>query len=37
MAAVLRGSVAIDGNFELIVLFQRLFPGERRGAEDMPR
>jgi putative sterol carrier protein len=29
MAAVLRGAVAIDGNFELIVLFQRLFPGAR--------
>jgi putative sterol carrier protein len=37
MAAVLRGAVAIDGDFELIVLFQRLFPGARRGAEATPR
>jgi putative sterol carrier protein len=26
MAAMLRGAIAIDGNFELLVLFQRLFP-----------
>ena len=26
-AAVLRGEVAIDGNWELLVLFQRLLPG----------
>jgi putative sterol carrier protein len=27
MAAVLRGAVAVEGNWELLVLFQRLFPG----------
>jgi putative sterol carrier protein len=27
MAAMLRGAIAIDGDFELLVLFQRLFPG----------
>jgi hypothetical protein len=27
MAAVLRGTVDVTGDLELIVLFQRLFPG----------
>jgi putative sterol carrier protein len=27
MAAVLRGALAVEGDWELIVLFQRLFPG----------
>ncbi len=26
MAAVLRGAIALEGDWELIVLFQRLFP-----------
>jgi putative sterol carrier protein len=36
-AAVLRGELAIDGNWELMVLFQRLLPGppgSRRPAAD---
>jgi putative sterol carrier protein len=27
VAAVLRGALAVDGNLQLLVLFQRLFPG----------
>jgi hypothetical protein len=27
MAAVLRGLIAIEGDIELLMLFQRLFPG----------
>ena len=27
MASLLRGTLAIDGNYELLVRFQRLFPG----------
>ena len=27
LAAVLRGAIAVDGNWHLLVLFQRLFPG----------
>jgi putative sterol carrier protein len=34
MASLLRGTLAIDGNYELLVLFQRLFHGPvREGAE----
>jgi putative sterol carrier protein len=32
MAAILRGAMAIEGNWELLVLFQRLFPGPPRDA-----
>jgi len=36
VAAVLRGAVAIEGNWELLVLFQRLFPGRSEvGATDI--
>ena len=31
MAAVLRGAVAVEGSPELLVHFQRLFPGPRRS------
>jgi predicted lipid carrier protein YhbT len=27
MAAVLRGAIAVEGDLELLLLFQRLFPG----------
>ena len=37
MAAMLRGAVTIDGNFELLVLFQRLFPGPRNEGEHQTR
>ena len=37
MAAMLRGEVTIDGNFELLVLFQRLFPGPRNEGEHQTR
>ena len=30
MAAVLRGDLAVEGNAELLVLFQRLLPGPPR-------
>jgi putative sterol carrier protein len=36
MAAVLRGAVGVEGSWELLVLFQRLFPGPsnvRAGAQ----
>jgi putative sterol carrier protein len=33
MAAVLRGAVAIDGDLELLRLFQRLFPGPGSSRE----
>jgi len=32
MASLLRGTLAIDGNYELLVLFQRVFPGPQAGA-----
>jgi putative sterol carrier protein len=32
VAAVLRGAVAIEGNWHLLVLFQRLFPGPSGAA-----
>jgi putative sterol carrier protein len=32
MAAVLRGAATVDGNPELLVLFQRLFPGPPAAA-----
>ena len=32
MAAVLRGAVTVEGDPELLVLFQRLFPGPRAGS-----
>ena len=31
MAAVLRGAVAIEGDVQLLVMFQRLFPGPPRA------
>jgi putative sterol carrier protein len=31
MASVLRGAVTVDGNWELLVRFQRLFPAARDG------
>ena len=31
MASLLRGTLAIDGGYELLVLFQRLFPGPANG------
>jgi SCP-2 sterol transfer family len=42
MAAVLRGAVAVEGDLELLRLFQRLVPGppssrERRGAASPSR
>jgi putative sterol carrier protein len=33
MAAVLRGAVAVDGDLELLRLFQRLFPGPGSSRE----
>src|SRR5437667_1683334 len=36
MAAFLRGEVAIDGDMELMALFQRVFPGPR-GRSPGPR
>jgi putative sterol carrier protein len=32
MASVMRGTVGIDGDWQLLVLFQRLFPSPPRGA-----
>src|SRR3954470_480472 len=32
VAAVLRGAIGITGNWQLLVLFQRLFPGPSRAA-----
>jgi putative sterol carrier protein len=37
MAALLRGAVAVEGDHELLVLFQRLFPGPPRAASDRKR
>jgi putative sterol carrier protein len=37
MAAVLRGAMAIEGNWELLVLFQRLFPSAPQAASDSRR
>ena len=34
MAAVLRGSIAIEGDTLLVVLFQRLFPAPPKGAQS---
>jgi putative sterol carrier protein len=34
MATFLRGALAFEGNPELIVLFQRLFPGPPKGSLD---
>jgi predicted lipid carrier protein YhbT len=31
IAALLRGALALEGSVELLVLFQRLFPGPARG------
>jgi predicted lipid carrier protein YhbT len=36
MAAILRGSLAVEGDPELLVLFQRLFPGPPRSAGRQP-
>jgi putative sterol carrier protein len=33
MASLLRGTLAIDGNYELLVRFQRLFPSPHNEAE----
>jgi len=33
-AALLRGLVAVDGNAQLLVLFQRLFPGPANGRKQ---
>jgi putative sterol carrier protein len=33
MAATLRGAMTIDGDWELLVVFQRLFPGRALAAE----
>jgi putative sterol carrier protein len=32
MAAVLRGAITLEGNWELLVLFQRLFPAPNRDS-----
>jgi hypothetical protein len=42
MAALLRGAMAVEGDVELLVLFQRLFPAppssrERRHTADYAR
>jgi putative sterol carrier protein len=34
MAAVLRGSIAVEGDTLLVVLFQRLFPAPPKGAQS---
>ena len=34
LAAVLRGEVAVEGNLELILFFQRLFPGPAGAGRD---
>jgi hypothetical protein len=34
MAALLRGALAVDGDPELLVLAQRLFPGSRSSGRD---
>jgi putative sterol carrier protein len=34
MAALLRGLVAVEGNPQLLVLFQRLFPGPPNGRKQ---
>ena len=36
MAALLRGAMSIEGDTELIVLFQRLFPGRTRTRRRRP-
>jgi putative sterol carrier protein len=33
MAALLRGEIGVEGDLELLVLFQRLFPGPAASAE----
>jgi putative sterol carrier protein len=37
MASLLRGTLAIDGNYELLVLFQRLLPGPPQSGADARR
>jgi putative sterol carrier protein len=37
MASLLRGTLAIDGNYELLVLVQRLFPSPGNGEAEAPR
>jgi putative sterol carrier protein len=34
MAALLRGAISIEGATQLVVLFQRLFPGPRRSRKQ---
>jgi hypothetical protein len=36
MATVLRGAVAIEGNLDLLILFQRLFPGLPDTRDELP-
>lgn len=37
IAAVLRGAATIEGDLELLFLFQRLFPGPPRSGDVRPR
>ena len=37
VAAVLRGEIAVDGDWRLLVLFQRLFPGPSAAAPSKAR
>jgi putative sterol carrier protein len=36
MAAVLRGAVRIEGDLDLLMVFQRLFPGPPHAREQVP-
>jgi putative sterol carrier protein len=36
MAALLRGAMSVEGDVQLLVLFQRLFPGPRRSRRQRP-
>jgi putative sterol carrier protein len=36
LAAFLRGELEVEGNWELLVLFQRLFPSPPRGSARSP-
>jgi putative sterol carrier protein len=36
LAAFLRGEIEVEGNWELLVLFQRLFPSPPRGSARSP-
>ena len=37
MAALLRGAIGVEGDTQLVVLFQRLFPGPRRFSKAAQR